>query len=126
MTKIERQNALVNPKTLEPRYVRCYDNGGETWDRFTVVFTGNYRKGSGRDRSWFQYVGMSSNPYSPQGFCQHGENQSQIDVNASGFAPAIGRKNHLGVRIAFDALPDDCKSLVLADYCELWGLSGTC
>jgi len=116
---IERQKRLCPEMT--PRYVRCYDNGGETFDRFTVVFTGRYRHKTG-GAQW--YVGMSANPY--VGFGQHGESMDSIDTNQSGFAPAIGRKNHLGTRIAYDALPDDCKALVLSTYCDLWDLSGSC
>lgn len=113
-----------------PRYVRCYDNGGETCDRYTVCFTGNYRKQftdpetrkHHGPREWFQYVGMSGAPFHPQGFGQHGESQRQIDVNKSGFAPAIGRKNHLGRRIHFADLTEDCRKLVLSDYREIWKL----
>ena len=101
-----------------PRYIRCYDNGGESWDRFTVAFTGHYRKRG----DWFQYVAMSSYPFDAQGIGQHGEHQRQIDVNNHGFAPAIGRKNHLGWRIPFRALPADCRKLVLRDYKEIWSL----
>jgi hypothetical protein len=104
-----------------PRYVRCYDNGGVdmggSFDRYTVVFTGRYR-----GKGWFQYLAMNSAPFHPQGFGQHGENITQIDVNASGFAPAIGRKNHLGKRIPFSELPPDCKNLVLKDYRNIWSL----
>ena len=65
-----------------PRYVRCYDNGGKTFDRFTVVFSGNYRSiPNRRCRAKngpldFQNVGMSESPFHPQGFGQHGEKQS--------------------------------------------------
>lgn len=108
-----------------PKWIRCYDNRGETWDRYTVVFT-KYRNTNGRDR-WGMYVGMSSNPFSPQGFGQRGEFQGKaIDTNDWGFAPMIGKKNHLGVRIPFDQLPDDCKALVIQDYSEIWGLGGVC
>lgn len=92
----------------KPRYVRCYDNGGESIDRYTVVYTGRYR-GDG----WFMYVGMNAAPFHPQGFGQHGESQHQID------RPKYG---HLGKKIAFDVLPDDCKRLVLSDYREIWNL----
>ena len=102
-----------------PRYVRCYDNGGETCDRYTAVFTGKYKKGNG----WFQYIGRSDKPFRPTGFGQHGETQwKPCDVNKSGFAPAIGRKNHLGKRIRFDELPLDCKRAVISDYIQLWSL----
>jgi hypothetical protein len=111
-----------------PRYVRCYDNGGKTFDRFTVVFSGNYRSiPNRRCRAKngpldFQNVGMSESPFHPQGFGQNGESERQIDVNKSGFAPAMGRKNHLGKRIPFVELPADCQTLVLNDYRTIWGL----
>lgn len=92
-----------------PRYVRCYDNGGETWDRYTVVYTGNFR---GRDRRCWG-CGMSEHPCSPQGFGQHFD-----------YAQAIDRPKyaHLGKRIKFQDLPPDCQRLVLSDYRENWQL----
>lgn len=104
----------------EPKNVRCYDNGGETGDRYTVVYTGRYRSQTGGE---FVYRGMSENPFHPQGIGQYGSSQNQIDVNAWGFAPAMGRKNHLGRRVAFSQLPDDCRKLVIRDYKELWSLN---
>lgn len=113
-TTINRLKALLPNGT--PKYVRVYDDG-KSIDRYTVVFTGRYR-GKGN----FVYLAMNAAPFHPQGFGQHGENHTQIDVNASGFAPAMGRKNHLGRRIPFSALPDDCRQLVLKDYREIWNL----
>lgn len=96
-----------------PRYVRIYDNGGETFDRYTVVFTGNYLKTGSDGVRRFQYVGMSENPYHPQGFCQHGESEWQpID------RPTY---SHLGKKITFDKLPQDCQKAVLDDYASIWG-----
>lgn len=113
-----------------PKYIRCYDDGGESADRYTVVFTGNYRKPLPPDChqyygpfTWFQYVGMSAYPYHPQGVGMHGENRNQIDVNKWGFAPAMGRKCHLGRRIPFSQLPTDCQRLVISDYCDIWQLT---
>jgi hypothetical protein len=103
-----------------PRYVRCYDNGGATADRYTAVFTGRYRK---QPDDEFVYLAMDARPFHPQGFGQHGSAKQQIDTNCHGFAPGVGRKNHLGTRIAFDQLPADCRKLVLGDYVELWGLA---
>lgn len=94
-----------------PHYVRCYDNGGATVDRYTVVYTGHY---PGRD-GLCHYVGMSSEPYSPQGFCQHGESRHVID------RPTY---RHLGKRIGFADLPADCRRVVVVDYLSLWKLSG--
>jgi hypothetical protein len=102
-----------------PRYVRCYDGGEELFDRYTVVYCGRWPC---RGRRFFFYIGMSKHPYHPQGFGQHGDSDRPIDVNADGWAPAIGRKNHLGVRIAFHDLPPDCQEVVIADYKEIWNL----
>jgi len=78
--------------------------------------------GAGGGMSWFQYVGMSALPFHPQGVGMHGEYKRQIDVNKWGYAPAMGRKNHLGKRIPFTQLPPDCQRLVLSDYRNIWGL----
>ena len=103
-----------------PRYVRCYDDGEETIDRYTVVFTGRYRHRTGGE---FVHLMMSDRPFHPQGFGQHGSARNQIDVTGSSWAgPSIGRKCFLGVRIPFDALPEDCRKLVLSDYTDLWEL----
>jgi len=128
MTKKEegRRNRLL-PNNI-PRYVRCYDDNGGSADRYTVVFTGTYNnigkpKHSPTVSSIHYYIGMSGAPYHPQGICQHGESEWRcIDVNDKGFAPAIGRKNHLGKRISWDNLPDDCKQVVTQDYKEIWDL----
>ena len=104
-----------------PKWIRCYDNGGldkggSFFDRYTVCYTRKQGGGS--------YVAMSCNPFHPQGFGQHGEgkNGRSVDANKWGFAPMIGRKNHLGRRIPFSALPEDCRKLVLRDYREIWGI----
>lgn len=111
-----RHDRLIKDGT--PRYVRCYDNE-ETADQYTVVFTGRYRR---KTNGAFVYVGMSARPYDPQGIGQHGDSPQPIDVNKSGFAPAMGRTNHLGKRIPYRDLPPACKILVLSDYRELWDL----
>lgn len=92
-----------------PRYVRCYDSGGEMADRYTVVFTGRYRHNTG---GAYLYLGMSAHPFHPLGFGCHGESENgPIDRPTS---------RHLGKRIPFSALPKDCQTLVLSDYCEIW------
>lgn len=87
-----------------PKYIKIYDNGGETIDRYTVVFT------------WLKigrcvYVGMSGSPFNPQGFCQHGEHTERIDYP---------RYSHLGKKITFADLPIDCQKVVIEDYKEMW------
>ncbi len=116
--KQERQARLL-PGGI-PRYVRCYDNGGESIDRYTVVFTGRYRHKTGGE---FAYLAMNAAPFHPQGFGQHGSSDRQIDVAGGSWGgPSIGKRCHLGVRIPFDTLPTDCRALVLSDYRELWDL----
>jgi len=111
-----------------PRYIRVYDNDGRTLDRYTVVFTGNYsnigkKRGETRNYSHI-YLAMSDCPCHPQGFCQHGETEEIIDTDRkSGWAPSIGRENHLGTRIQFRDLPEDCRKVVISDYKDLWNLN---
>jgi hypothetical protein len=94
----------------EPRYIRCYDNGGETVDRYTVVFSGRYRHKTGGE---FMNLGMSAAPFHPQGFGQHGFSREQIDW------PTYG---HLGKKIKFADLPEDCRNLVMHEYTDLWAI----
>lgn len=77
--------------------IRCYDNGGKTFDRYSVVFM-DFPEG----RLFFG-VGMSYDPFSPCGFGQHGL-----------FKPG----KHLGKRIAFADMPADCQKLVESDCQE--------
>ena len=105
----ERYNSNV-PKGV-PKWIRVYDNGGKTFDRYTVSFTKKAITNIHKDR-WFMYVGMSSNPFDPQGFGQHGESPNQpVD------RPTYG---HLGKKIKFEDLPENCQKLVMQDYLELW------
>lgn len=135
MTKTEQaRRERLMPNGI-PRWIRCYDDGGGA-DRYTVVYTGLYhnrgkhgRGGCGgcggmRGIRPHYYVGMSEQPFHPQGIASHEESlYKAIDVNISGFAPAIGRKCHLGKRIMFLDLPKDCQTLVLSDYREIWSIS---
>jgi hypothetical protein len=75
----------------------CYDNGGETMDRYCVVYVG---KEFMMNDGCFQGVSMNDAPFHPQGICQHG-------------ACSLGR--HLGKRIAFKDLPKDCQEVVRRD-----------
>lgn len=53
---------------------------------------------------------MSSMPFHPQGFGQHGEIED----------PRGGK--HLGKRIKFAELPEDCQKLVVSDYKDIWSI----
>lgn len=105
-TKLSRKERLM-PNGI-PKYIRVYDNGGKTADRYTVVYTGNYKKD--KPEICF-YVGMSENPFHPQGFGMHGSYTEMIDK------PSY---RHLGKKITFDNLPEDCKKVVMEDYHMLW------
>lgn len=110
MEKSERAARLM-PKGI-PRWIRIYDNGNETVDRYTVVFTGHFK---GRMAGWSYGRGMSENPFHPQGVGMWFEYDCIIDRP---------RYRHLGKRITFAQLPEQCQMSVLQDYRELWGLSG--
>ena len=79
-------------KKLE--WVRCYDNGGRSLDRYTVV----YMQEPGSKPGTFAGRGMNSEPFHGIG-CY---------VEA-----APGR--HLGKRIKLEDLPEACQQLVKQD-----------
>jgi hypothetical protein len=75
--------------------IKCYDNGGKTFDRYTAVYLA-FPEG----RGLYAARGMSENPFHPQGFGQFSAAQP-------------GR--HLGKPIKFHELPENCKKLVIQD-----------
>jgi hypothetical protein len=77
--------------------IRCYDNGGKTMDRYTVIFMDSPEALAGH----FACLAMNHEPFHPQGFGQHS-------------AAIPGR--HLGKRIKFEELPADCQRLVRSHY----------
>ena len=99
---------------LSPRYIRCYDNNGATYDRYTVVFTKKRNGGSKNRPGEFVYIGMSKKPYHPLGFYQHGFSDFAIDH------PSY---SHLGKKIKFSDLPDDGQKAVTEEYNEFWDIS---
>lgn len=117
-----------------PRYVRCYDNGGTSVaggsiDRYTVCFTGRAATIKAVPGSYqadeYPYLAMNCAPFHPQGFGQHGSAKDRAcDCTGNSWAgPSIGKRCHLGVRIRFEDLPEDCRRLVLQDYREIWSLN---
>jgi hypothetical protein len=78
--------------------VRIYDNGGKTLDRYTAVYT-DMPEANGL----FSARGMCSNPFSPQGI---------------GCFTSASPGRHLGKRIKFEELPEQCKKLILSDLEE--------
>lgn len=104
-----------------PKWIRIYDNGGldiknGSFDRYTVIFTHaqSFRpKHDYRYAGWFPVLAMSDNPCHPQGFCLHNEYTKSIDQ------PAY---SHLGKKINFEDLPEDCRKVVIDDYMDYWNL----
>jgi len=108
-----------------PRYIRCYDNGGATADRYTVVMTGHYNK---ENSGGYWYLGMSSNPFHPQGVGTTGNSDRIIPFHPQGVGTTgdsdriIDRPSykHLGKKIKYDSLPAECKTFVMSTYLYLW------
>jgi hypothetical protein len=78
--------------------LRIHDNGGRTIDRYTVVY--DELVTTIPDETMYSGLGMSENPFHPQGFCQHGEVHPDAD---------------LGRQILFAELPADCQKAVEMD-----------
>jgi hypothetical protein len=113
-TQKERAARLM-PKGI-PRYIRLYDGGPQLADRYTCVFTRIvYRSIDtfGRPTQSIPHLGMSANPFHPQGVGLHGDSPKLIDRPSS---------KHLGRRIEFKKLPRDCQQLVRQDYRDIWGI----
>jgi hypothetical protein len=121
---LAKRTASLLPDGI-PKYVRCYDQGEDgTCDRYTVCFTGLAPVLRGEHGAAdYPYLGMSANPFHPQGFGQHGWSKEHPCDVINGWPPAMGRKHpNLGKRIPFAELPKDCQSLVLQDYKDFWEL----
>lgn len=73
--------------------IKCFDNNGESADRYTVVFL-DYP-----ERYPNLYVGLSMDqrPSHPQGICM---------------TCTVQLGSHLGKRIDFDELPETCRVVV--------------
>lgn len=110
MTKRERERRHRLLPDGKPKYIRLYDNGGATADRYTVVLSGRI---PGKIPGRTFYLRMSENPYHPQGVGISGESFGPID------SP---RYSHLGRKITFDQLPPRCQEMVLDRYCDFWEL----
>ena len=76
--------------------IAAYDNGGKTADRYTVFYMDQVNPQTG----YVALVGMSEDPFHPQGFGMHSEG-----------TPGP----HNGERIFFCELPEKCRRLVLQD-----------
>jgi len=82
--------------------LRLYDNGGKSFDRYTIIpprWAKQYRERS----RLFEAIGASKYPYSPQGFGMH--------VSAMPGA-------HLGKRIKWQDLPEDVQRFASQSFPE--------
>jgi hypothetical protein len=82
-------------QTREIIRISCWDDGGKTLDRYTVVFLD--QPSNSRN---YSALAMSSNPFHAQGFGQH---------TWSMIGP------HLGKKIKFEQLPYNCQICVKRD-----------
>ena|ERR1035437_11140408 len=89
-----------------------YDNGGKTFDRYTVVYSEVVSTtilprviGVRPYKKFIRYEarGMSANPFHPQGVGQ---------------MTTASRGKHLGKIIKFSDLPKDCQKLIRQDLGE--------
>ena len=83
-----------------PSYVlACYDNGGKTADRYTVLLGAPiWDESMGRN---VPYLAMSAHPNHPQGFSQYGEMPSH-------------NRGACGKHIAWLELPEEIRAHVIA------------
>ncbi len=54
--------------------LRCYDNGGKTADRYTIIpprWAKNYANADGRTSWLFEAIGAGPDPFHPQGVGMH-------------------------------------------------------
>lgn len=93
--------------------VRCYDNGGKTADRYTVLYTGRYTHLTGGE---YWYRGMSERPAHPQGVGMLGTSQNYIDNRSWG---QRGGYSHLGKPVQFDDLPPEVRRVAMDDVFTL-------
>lgn len=76
------------------KIITCYDNGGETFDRYTIIIEDT-------DHPDEDYaLAASDDPYHPQGFGQH---------TTAEHGP------HLGGRVLLTSLPKKVLQFVMAD-----------
>lgn len=82
----------------ETKILAIYDNGGETFDRYTVVYDNEWHIKTGHEEDkLYECLSMSENPTHPQGVGQHSSCQNG---------------DHLGKKITFEELPLKCKEVV--------------
>lgn len=87
-------------------YIRVFDNGGKTWDRYTVVI---YEDDTPNNEAYTAVFGMSSNAKSPQGFNQY--------LGSGAELPAVlealqGKKTTVGKEMELTDLPQEVREAI--------------
>jgi hypothetical protein len=80
--------------------IRCYDNGGESYDRYTIVNIDDLERIT-PDGAIYSALSASEEPFNALGVGQH-------------TSAMIGE--HLGKEISFDELPEDVQLLVVQNF----------
>lgn len=88
-----------------------YDNGGKTFDRYTVFYKPTEAASYSDMR--IGYRGMSESPSSPQGFGIYGEMRA---YEARSYRSSIYRES-----AKWSSLPDEVKAVVRRDCAEMEG-----
>jgi hypothetical protein len=92
--------------TILERYgtvLRCYDNGGKTWDRYTIVPPRWAKDEREHAPGTFMAIAASEHPFHPQGFGQH---------------TAAMPGAHLGKRVCWSGLPPDVQQFARQSFPE--------
>ncbi len=100
---MRRKHELINGHRIS-----CWDYGDKTCDRYTVVFLDTYGDTTLVNPGQVEYLGMSANPFHPQGVGMHGE----MPIHNVAYR---GRGGVFDKRIQFKELPPDCQRAVLQD-----------
>jgi hypothetical protein len=95
-----------------PKYLRCYEKKkNPPIDRFTIVFCHASKFMGDEYIGRVYYVSANGTPVHPQGgFYQHGE------ARQGEFCPC-------GSRITWWDLPEELRKVLLAEYCDVWGIN---
>jgi hypothetical protein len=91
-----------------PNYIRVYDNGGFTTDRYTIIFTG--KRVSNTE---YLVLKLSDEPDDQNHNCY----TMYIESTSKKNIPMIGRK------IQFNNLPPQCQKVVQCYYKSLWNVN---
>jgi hypothetical protein len=101
-----RQSKKFLDGDCPPGVLAIYDNGGKTWDRYTVVYRERVTGTTYAD-TWLWYRGMSEHPSSAQGF---GVSSEITAYDLAGYRRRAYRES-----AKWSSLPPDVQATVRAD-----------